>query len=266
MARATFSGNSHYQIDVDAALVSQSGNVSKIYWRILVIKTNYFGNSAWGNTGSHGWADSSKAGGNDLWSNGNMQFNFQNGSNNGTFTMAEGTFFVTHNADGTGTYTVNGGLTLNALGSASAGTGKRTLPRIGGSSVPAAPTSLGVDTIEQTSVRYRFSGNSSGGSPILEWQVGYGTNPSSVQYSISSNGTSVIGALAPATTYYFWARGRNAAGWGPWSARTTGRTIAGARVRSGGVWKEAIPYVKVNGVWKVARPHVRVAGTWKKSV
>jgi len=82
---------------------------------------------------------------------------------------------------------------------------------------------------------------------------------------VSSNGTSVIGALQPGTTYYFWARGRNAKGWGPWSARSTGRTIAGARVKQNGVWKDAIPYVKVNGVWKLARPYSKVNGTWKKS-
>jgi len=266
MGQATFSGNSSYKIDVNASLRSQSGLTSTIYWRVHVIKTNSYGNSAWGNTGSSGWADSNRAGAKDLWNNGNMQFNFINGSNNGTFLIAEGTFNVTHRSNGTAEYFVNAGLNFVNLGSASAGTGTRSLPRIQTSTVPPAPDSLGVDTIEQTSMRYRFSSNGDGGSDILQWQIGYGTSPTATQSLISSNGTSTITGLQPGTTYYFWARGRNANGWSPWSTRSSGRTIAGARVRVAGVWKEAIPYVKVNGVWKVALPHVRVNGVWKKSV
>jgi hypothetical protein len=115
-------------------------------------------------------------------------------------------------------------------------------------------------------MRYRFSGNSNGGSPILEWQIGYGTNPNSVQFTTPSSGTTVVGALSSNTTWYFWSRGRNAQGWGPWSNRLSAKTQAGgARVRVNGVWKNAIPYVKVKGVWKQAVPYVRVKGVWKQT-
>lgn len=91
--------------------------------------------------------------------------------------------------------------------------------------VPAAPTPIGVDQATANSLRYRFSGNSDGGSPIREWQIGYGTDPSSPQYFVSSSGTSVIGNLASHTTWYFWSRGRNDVGWGAWSSRSQGDTL-----------------------------------------
>lgn len=131
--------------------------------------------------------------------------------------------------------------------------------------VPPAPKPLGVDSPTMTTLRYRFQSNGTGGSAILQWQIGYSTNASGVQKTVTSTGTSTIGGLTPGTTYYFWSRGRNASGWGAWSGRSSGRTIAGARVKLNGVWKEAVPYVKVNGVWKIAQPHVKVNGVWKKT-
>lgn len=105
---------------------------------------------------------------------------------------------------------------------------------VGRATIPAAPTPVGLDQITATSMRYRFSGNSNGGSGILEWQVHYGTNPSSGEHSIGSSGTSVVTGLKPGTDYYFWSRGRNAVGWGPWSARTSARTLSAAYVGKGG--------------------------------
>lgn len=263
MAQATFSGIASYKLDVDAALVSQSGTTSKIYWRLLVIKTNNHGHTAWGNTGSNGTVDTSVG---RLWSNGNISYNFQNGSTNGTFMLAEGHFDVQHRSDGNAEYFVNAALNLVNIGSASAGTGWRSLPRIQTSTVPPAPTPRGFSNITQTSIRYSFSDNGNGGSGIQAWQIGYGTNPNNHQFEAASGGITDIGNLTPGTTWYFWSRGRNANGWGPWSPRSQARTIAGARVKHGGVWREAIPYVKVNGVWRLAQPYVKTNGSWRKSI
>jgi hypothetical protein len=155
---------------------------------------------------------------------------------------------------------------LIQLGDASATTGWRALPKIQTSTTPPAPKAIGLDLIDMTSMRYKFSGNGDGGSAILEWQIGWGTSPVSTQNYLSSSGTSTISGLAPYTTYYFWARGRNANGWSGWSARSSARTLSGARIRQNGVWKDAIPYVRVNGAWKLAQPYSRINGIWRKSI
>lgn len=39
---------------------------------------------------------------------------------------------------------------------------------------------------------------------------------------------------------------------------------ASARVRHGGTWRTAIPYVRVSGTWKMAQAYIRQSGSWKK--
>lgn len=130
---------------------------------------------------------------------------------------------------------------------------------------PPAPTPLRLDTITQTSMFYQFEGNGNGGSEVLEWQIGYGTNSSSPQQYWVSGGRSTVTGLNPSTTYYFWSRGRNSAGWGRWSARRSAKTLAGTWIKINGVWKPAVPYVNVDGVWKVAEPYVKTLGVWSKT-
>lgn len=131
--------------------------------------------------------------------------------------------------------------------------------------VPGAPTPKTLDQITQTSIRYEFRGDTSG-LPILEWQIGYSTDPATQYWTVWSTGLTVVGGLLPYTTYYFWSRGRNADGWGPWSPSVTARTIAGAWVKSGIIWKEAYPYIKVDGVWKMMETYIKSAGIWKKPI
>lgn len=68
------------------------------------------------------------------------------------------------------------------------------------------------------------------GYPVLQWQVAYGTSPTSPavggglrDLALSTGSISVTG-LTPKTIYYFWNRQRNAFGWSDWSARTSDRT------------------------------------------
>lgn len=267
MGLGTFSGNANYKIDVDAALTSQVGLTSNIYWRIYVIKSNTTGHAAWGNTGSSGWADSNLAGNPDLWNNGNMEYNFQNGSMSGTFLIAQGNFSIQHRSDGTQEYFVNAALNFINLGSASAGTGTRSLPRIQTATVPAAPTPLAFGEITMTSITYRFSGNSNGGSAILEWQgLIQDVTMNGPQVPFASGGTTTRTGLTPGRKYRFWSRGRNAVGWGPWSVAKDGVTISPANVKVNGVWKNANPYVKYGGTWRLAQPYVKVNGVWKKGI
>lgn len=131
--------------------------------------------------------------------------------------------------------------------------------------VPPAPNPLGFTDTTPTSLAYKFQSNGNGGSKILEWQIGYGTHPTTVQHTVRSGGHTVVSGLKPATVYHFWARGRNAKGWGPWSGRIYRRTDAGARAKLGTVWKEAIPMVRYKGKWVVAEAWVKSGGKWKKA-
>lgn len=133
--------------------------------------------------------------------------------------------------------------------------------------VPEAPTTPNLSLITQTSVVVSFASNGNGGSPVIEFQIGYGTSSFSPQsyYSTGLDRGGTITGLSPAQTYYFWTRARNAIGWGPLSGSRSTRTVAGARIKVGSIWKEAIPYVRVSGIWKAATPWGRYAGIWKET-
>ena len=130
--------------------------------------------------------------------------------------------------------------------------------------VPDAPGSPVLSNPTQVSVHAVFTGNGEGGTPVVEWQIGYGTDPAAPQVYVSGYNLDITG-LTPGTVYYFWSRGRNAVGWSALSARSSISTIAGAWIKVGTVYKQAVPYVKVAGVWKVARPWGRLAGVWKEA-
>lgn len=94
-------------------------------------------------------------------------------------------------------------------------------------SVPPAPNLLEATAISSSTVHVRFSSRGDGGSPVVEWEIGYGTSSSGPQHTINSNGTSDIGGFSSGQKIYFWARGRNSKGWSAWSNRrdaTTWRT------------------------------------------
>lgn len=88
------------------------------------------------------------------------------------------------------------------------------------STTPQPPTMITVETVSDTQLHVVFVGNSDGGSPILEWQVGFGTSidVGPIRYD-DSDGDDIFGSFAPGERIYAWARGRNALGWGGWSNR-----------------------------------------------
>lgn len=132
---------------------------------------------------------------------------------------------------------------------------------------PDSPGMVTVTEIKQTSLKASFTDSpDTGGSAILERQLGYSTSSTgNPTVTLSYSGPMTVNNLSPGTTYYFRSRSRNAVGWSAWSAPRTARTIAGAFVKVGGVWKPAVPYVRVGGVWKVARPWSRMFGFWQES-
>lgn len=131
--------------------------------------------------------------------------------------------------------------------------------------VPDAPSPVTFDLITQTSLRTRFSGGFDGGEPVDQWQLAYGLSSNVANATlVTSSGTYSLSNLSPGETYYFWARGRNAVGWGPWSSVRAQTLRAGGMVKDDGIWKRALPYVKVNGIWRLSESHVKQAGVWKE--
>lgn len=134
--------------------------------------------------------------------------------------------------------------------------------------VPPAPSAPVITNIGQDSFTASFSSNGTGGLPILEWQLGYGKNPPPTDPTFKVTYPSAplnVTGLDAGEMYYVWGRGRNAAGWGPWSTTATVVLIAGSWVKVGTTWYKAVPYVKVSGVWKVAKVWSRIAGVWKET-
>lgn len=132
--------------------------------------------------------------------------------------------------------------------------------------VPPAPTPVAFTNIKHESVRTIFNSQGNGGSGVLEWQIRFGPDGSSIlsaqNSSYSSSGTRVMTGLKPGSYYAAWARGRNAIGWGPWSSGRSFYTLAGCHVRVGGLWKSAVPYVRVDGGWYPSIPYIRKDGVW----
>lgn len=260
MGTTNFSGLSQYRLTVEASLVSQnsSSKTSIIAWEMVVSRVD--GYWAWASEGMGNRGRVWDGNGPVLWENGNMAYDYRNGNR---WVIASGSRTIQHRADGSGEYCISGDMALHNIGSAFAETGWRTLPRL--AQIPQAPTPLGIDQITSTSMRYRFSGNGNGGSPIREWQTLW-QEGSGANRGIWSNGTTVLTGLKPGTLYTFSSRGRNDVGWGYWSGSMSARTLAGSRVLHNGVWQEAVPYVKHNGVWRRAVPFVRHEGQWKRGI
>jgi hypothetical protein len=128
--------------------------------------------------------------------------------------------------------------------------------------VPAMPNPVDLTNATQTSVYAWFTRNGDGGSPVLEWQLGYGLDPVTPTQAFAGYYGTMTG-MVPGETYYFWGRVRNTFGWSPYSGRTTVTLLAGAWVDVAGVKTRAVPYVRDAGVWKVAEGWVKIAGMWK---
>lgn len=93
---------------------------------------------------------------------------------------------------------------------------------------PPAPTQPQTHEVTTSSIRVTFIGNGDGGSAIIMWQLGYGTDPHNIVWTVDhSSGNTTVSGLTAGTTYYFWARGLNSLGWGPWSPVSVGRATLG---------------------------------------
>ncbi len=137
--------------------------------------------------------------------------------------------------------------------------------------VPSINSPPTVTNVGQTTATLKINPGDDGGDVISLYQFGWANNPSDIPTTVISvipfGGLppTTVTTLPPGTTLYFRSRTRNSIGWSPWSGPTVAKTIAGARVKVGLVWKDAVPYVKVAGVWKLASSWVKQTGIWKES-
>jgi hypothetical protein len=93
--------------------------------------------------------------------------------------------------------------------------------------VPPYPNLKSATAISPTEIRVVITSRGDGGSPILERQIGYGTNGVGPTYSTSSDGDTVVGGFNSGQSVFFWARVRNAIGWSAWSVRRVATTFKG---------------------------------------
>ncbi|WP_067201131.1 fibronectin type III domain-containing protein [Microbacterium sp. XT11] len=179
-----------------------------------------------------------------------------------------------HDEGGYSTIVVDATFSGGPLGSTSV-RGVMSLTRI--PKPPGAPlvsgvvggTPLGFDQIATTSMRFRFSGTTDGGSPITGWEAQIAESPdfSVNPRTVASNGTTIFTGLKPGVMHYARARGANQArGWGPWSATASAKTLAAVYVSDGSKWLPAEIYVSNGSSWQGVEVLLSESGVWREPV
>lgn len=138
----------------------------------------------------------------------------------------------------------------------------------GTATTPPAPTSVSIDQLMPTSVRYTFTGNGDGGAGVDQWQAQIASDSAFTQnlQTVTSGGTTTFTGLTPGTTYYCRARGHNAVGWGAWANTINAMTASGAYVSVNGVWVAVPVYVSDGANWQAPRVQVSNGTSWQDAL
>ena len=186
-----------------------------------------------------------------------------------TKTIFTKSVWAAHNSSGGGTATV--GWNYHAIQTpqtaifGTSGTISVNVPlsQLGGA--PNAPTGLVASNILPTSMTISWDSVPGATDYLLAGSLGDTIDTWLIEEH-SDGGLSInLTGLAAGKDYTFEVFAQNAAGYSPASDPYTVQTLAGAWIRVGGVWKQAIPYVRDAGVWKMALPYIRQAGVWKQT-
>lgn len=131
---------------------------------------------------------------------------------------------------------------------------------------PNAPGGMGAVNVKQDSATIAFAAAVTNGTPVTQYRVMVAEqqNFAAAYWDAivpSGDRSDDVPGLIPNTLYYARVAANSAAGWGPWSAVISFRTVAGLFVSVGGVAKAAQLYVSVGGVPKPADVYLSVGGT-----
>jgi hypothetical protein len=144
-------------------------------------------------------------------------------------------------------------------------------PTIPQGTVPSQPLNLSITKVMPTSFALNFTAPSSNGGNGIDHYIARisKNNPPNVSpytdlYTLTGTENMFTG-LELGTVYYATVYAHNSRGYSTLATPVSARTLSPMRVKVGGVWKYAIPYVKVNGIWRLAEPFVKVSGVWKRT-
>jgi Fibronectin type III domain/Siphovirus protein of unknown function (DUF859) len=186
-------------------------------------------------------------------------------------TFIDHTFTITHTSDGTKSvsFTVGYGSTgTSTFGDDKTSGTSLTLTRIPKRpSAPGAP-SFSNDLPSSLTVSWTASADN-GGKTITSYKLrrydGSTTTGTYVDNDANNTSRNITG-LTPGATYTFVVYAYNGSGdnggYSDPSSSSTIQMLAGVRIRDGGTWKTAVPYIRTGGVWKMAVPYVRSGGVW----
>jgi len=191
-----------------------------------------------------------------------------------TQVFSDHTFIVPHGSDGNKTvnfvvhYGVTGTWEFGDNKAVSISLALDRIPR-----KPAPPTPPILSNATPTSVFVAWDAPSSdGGSAITSYLLrrynGFTTTGSFKEYW--TGGLSyLVNDLTPGAVYTFVVYAKNDAvensGFSDPSPGTSTIPLGGSDIRTGDVWKSAVPYVRIDGQWKIAVPYVRTGGLWKRT-
>lgn len=132
---------------------------------------------------------------------------------------------------------------------------------------PSVATGYSATSITQTGAQTTgVTVADNGGQPLSDIRVVINTSASlsgATTITRGSYGDIIFANLLPGTTYYFAVATYNGYAWSVDGAWVSFTTLPGALVRDGGIWKNAIPYVKNAGVWVPATRYIKSNGVWK---
>lgn len=194
-----------------------------------------------------------------------------------TGTIASGTKTISHNSDGSKSFSVNIRAAIYYSSVNCTGSATFTLNKI--DRVPGTPASAtctagnGSYVSIGDTVTINWSGTT-GAVTGYQWQYQFDSDAWSSTKTVSTTASSGRATIAVTNTtknagsvIRFRVRAMNGDLASSWKTTSALTIVGGMRVKVNGSWKQGMAFVKVNGSWKTAsHVYVKVNGAWKESI